>query len=189
MRICGTCSREYEPSSRHKDCPACRGRKQKTPCLGCGKLSHGDYKRCLNCHNKDLGARRRGSNHPRWKGGRRYKNGYIACWTPDRGEVFDHILVMEQVLNRRLCKGENVHHKNGIKDDNRPENLELWVRPQPIGIRASDAVRWALEILTKYGCNPDAIEDGQDADSNSAISTSSQTHSHGDELGSIDGRM
>jgi hypothetical protein len=39
----------------------------------------------------------------------------------------------------------------GVKDDNRPENLELWVRPQPSGIRASDAIDWAIDILQRFG--------------------------------------
>src|ERR1700752_1088340 len=57
---------------------------------------------------------------------------------------------MEQVLGRYLLPEESVHHRNGVRDDNRPENLELWTRPQPIGIRACDAVAWAREVLARY---------------------------------------
>jgi HNH endonuclease len=64
--------------------------------------------------------------------------------------VFEHILVMEDMLNRFLLPEETVHHRNGVRDDNRPENLELWTRPQPAGIRVSDAVAWAWEILFRY---------------------------------------
>src|SRR5262245_12987681 len=52
----------------------------------------------------------------------------------------EHIRVMEEILGRYLRPGESVHHRNGMRGDNRPENLELWTRPQPSGIRASDAL-------------------------------------------------
>ena len=73
----------------------------------------------------------------------------------DQGNyVFQHVLVMEEMLGRHLLPGENVHHRNGVRDDNRPENLELWARPQPAGIRATDLVAWAREILARYEGTP-----------------------------------
>lgn len=67
------------------------------------------------------------------------------------GYVFEHILVMERILGRSLLVDETVHNRNGVRNDNRPENLELWIRAQPTGIRVTDAVAWAQEILSRYG--------------------------------------
>lgn len=65
--------------------------------------------------------------------------------------ILQHRLVMERMLGRELRPEESVHHKNGIRSDNRPENLELWASSQPSGQRVEDLVAFAKEILERYG--------------------------------------
>ena len=75
---------------------------------------------------------RSGSEHPNWTGGRVIdKNGYILVFSPNhpmrRGKyVLEHRLVMEQSLGRLLERQEVVHHKDGNKQNNSIENLELF---------------------------------------------------------------
>jgi len=93
-----------------------------------------------------------------WKGGRIIQDGYAFVRAPlddpdarSNGYIAEHRVVMADMIGRRLLPNENPHHKNGVRDDNRPENLELWVVSQPKGQRVVDLVEWAHDILTLYG--------------------------------------
>lgn len=68
------------------------------------------------------------------------KQGYAYVRKDDESPfISEHRMIMEQKLGRKLRKGESVHHINGHRDDNHPDNLELWVvAPRP-GVRARQA--------------------------------------------------
>lgn len=137
---------------------------------GCGREHRGrgycePHLYRLKKHGDPLGGRQRGDPTPPRMG----PKGYQVRWMPDHpnanstGRVQEHHFVMSQVLGRPIRPDEMVHHKNGVRHDNRPENLELCVlKRQPPGQRIDDLVDWAVALLRDY--RPDLLADdcGQD---------------------------
>jgi hypothetical protein len=156
-RLCKKCNKTFLANKPTWFCLPCEYRKDlkrcNKKCLDCGKIITRNATRCGSCSNK-------GRRSNRWTGGRIVSNGYVFIYKGNNHPrvknkngnqyVLEHILVMEKHLGRYLYKEENIHHINGIRDDNRIENLELWTKPQPSGIRVEDAIAHAKEVLTRY---------------------------------------
>src|SRR3990167_1435286 len=132
-KLCGIGFQSKRPGALYCS-RACRGRDNRTlpdkNCMECGKLLTR-----IQLVGKGQRFCSRVCNRAYWtRTGTKDAHGYIGVHTPNhpfadsRGRVSQHRLVMEQVLGRYLLPVEIVHHKNGIRDDNRPENLELLTR-------------------------------------------------------------
>lgn len=164
-QTCQLCSQEFINRHKQQFCSKeCTGisqrgiRRESRVCEWCGKefIPQRTYsKTCSIRCAYDLGNTKRGSpgeKNGNWKGGiSNHSGGYVTEWVAGRGEVLQHRLRMEETIGRQLYDYEQVHHKNGVRDDNRPENLELWIIRQPPGQRAVDMVDFAIEILKTYG--------------------------------------
>jgi hypothetical protein len=142
-------------------------------CPVCGeKFSQRPDGRPVTCSRscaRRLQAQKNGGHSPNYKGGRWMINtGYWKVLKRDHpradagGYVLEHILVMEAKIGRHLHPWETIHHKNGVRSDNSPDNLELWFKKDPPGQRVYDLMREFMK-------QPEI--DGMSAEQKSAISS------------------
>lgn len=120
-------------------------------------LVKGKSKSC-GCLRNDYQANHRGPNSTSWKGGRKIRSGgYVLIYKPDHlnsdsnGYVPEHVFIMSDKIGRPLTREETVHHRNGVRSQNNIENLELWASNHPKGQRVVDLLKFAREIIEKYG--------------------------------------
>lgn len=79
---------------------------------------------------------KKGQPCPNFKGGHQDKRGYFYLWNPNhpsaqkKGYINRSIIVMEKVIGRYLHNNEIVHHLNGIRNDDRPENLRVMTKEE-----------------------------------------------------------
>ena len=139
-KCCSARCRETRASQVASEKGWVRNRAEKCACGG--EKSRGS-KRCMSCYQDGLK-----SLEPAWMTA---KSGYVVRRSKTGGKESQHRFVMEQHLGRKLFGHENVHHKNGVRDDNRIENLELWSTSQPSGQRIEDKLQWCYEFIAQYG--------------------------------------
>lgn len=118
-------------------------------------LKTGGTKSCGCIRSELLRKNSTGESNWNWKGGKRINPyGYVEIKSGEYKGKFEHRILYEQHYGVKLKRHQTVHHKNGIRDDNRIENLELWDTHQPYGQRITDKLEHYFDMVREYSTNP-----------------------------------
>lgn len=130
-----------------------------------GSSLRNDHTKSCGCLQKEVARQRAiemaGNKSPSWKGGRlKHSGGYTKVMhkghsrADNKGYVLEHVLVWEEANGHSLPKGATLHHINGIRNDNRIENLEVWTGKHPMGVRIKDMMDFCTNFQRKHQAPP-----------------------------------
>lgn len=134
IRCKGVCNKHYHVMKKLRRMKPCG--------CGCGELTAHTYK---HGHHTRLFSSEEQSRRGRMNNGDTQRGRGAGKWYVKRAGVHEHRTVAEKMMGRKLTFDDVVHHINGDKRDNRPENLEVMTRAEHVAVHQDDFARGRLE--------------------------------------------